>query len=89
VLLSHSKRIDVCDKSPRGDKSIPRVSKWLRFLSQLKEYLSFLMDKGLIDEILLQTKSSGNKRRYVYKTTEKGLRFLQISREVESIMDQD
>ena len=60
------------------------------FLSyaQLREYLSFLIERGLVDEFPQQFESSGNKK-YVYKTTEKGLRFLQISQEIESIVDLD
>ena len=60
------------------------------FLSyaQLKEYLSFLLEKGLIDEFLLQTEASGNEKS-LYKITEKGLRLLQISQEIESLIGLD
>jgi predicted transcriptional regulator len=60
------------------------------FLSyaQLKEYLSFLLDNSLIDEIPQQIKSGGNEK-LVYKTTEKGIRLLQISNEIESIVGLD
>ena len=60
------------------------------FLSyaQLREYLSFLIENGLINESPQQFERSGNKK-YVYKTTEKGLRFLQISQEIESIVGLD
>lgn len=58
------------------------------FLSyaQLKEYLSFMIEKGLVDEIPHQF--SGNEK-LVYKITGKGLRMLQISREIESIVGLD
>jgi predicted transcriptional regulator len=58
------------------------------FLSyaQLKEYLSFMIEKGLVDEITHQ--SSGNEK-FVYKITGKGLRLLQISKEIESIVGLD
>ncbi|HEU4446583.1 MAG TPA: winged helix-turn-helix domain-containing protein, partial [Nitrososphaeraceae archaeon] len=43
------------------------------FLSyaQLKEYLSFLLEKGLVDESPQQTEASGNEKS-LYKITEKG-----------------
>ena len=58
------------------------------FLSyaQLKEYLSFMVEKGLVEEIPHQF--SGNEK-LVYKITGKGLRMLQISREIESIVGLD
>jgi predicted transcriptional regulator len=58
------------------------------FLSyaQLKEYLSFMIERGLVEEIRHQ--SSGNEK-FVYKITGKGLRMLQISREIESIVGLD
>jgi predicted transcriptional regulator len=60
------------------------------FLSyaQLKEYLSFLLEKGLIDEIPQQIKTHGNEK-LVYKITGKGIRLLQISEEIESIVGLD
>jgi predicted transcriptional regulator len=50
------------------------------FLShtQLKEYLSFLLEKGLIEEIPQQIRAHGNEK-LVTKIAEKGLRLLQIS----------
>lgn len=61
------------------------------FLSyaQLKEYLSFLLEKGLIDETPQQIKSSGGNEKFVYRITGKGLRLLQISKEIESIVGLD
>jgi predicted transcriptional regulator len=60
------------------------------FLSyaQLKEYLSFLLEKGLIDEFPQQTEASGNEKS-LYKITEKGIRLLQISQEIESLIGLD
>jgi predicted transcriptional regulator len=51
------------------------------FLSyaQLKEYLSFMVEKGLVDEI--PRHFSGNEK-FVYKITGKELRLLQISKEI-------
>jgi predicted transcriptional regulator len=58
------------------------------FLShaQLKEYLSFMVEKGLVEEI--PHHFSGNEK-FVYKITEKGLRLLQISKEIESLVGLD
>jgi predicted transcriptional regulator len=75
--------------SPTG---IPRTSiMFTAFLShaQLKEYLSFLQQKGLIDESPMQIQNTVGKERYVYKITEKGVRLLQISKEIESIVGLD
>ena len=59
------------------------------FLSyvQLSEYLSFLLEKGLVDEFP-KTGSSGNEK-LVYKITGKGYHLLQISQEIESIVGLD
>ena len=54
--------------------------------AQLKEYLSFMVEKGLVEEILHNF--SGNEK-FVYKITGKGLRLLQISKEIESIVGLD
>ena len=58
------------------------------FLSyaQLKEYLSFMIEKGLVDEI---THQSSSNEKFVYKITVKGIRLLQISQEIESIVGLD
>ena len=60
------------------------------FLSyaQLKEYLSFLLENGLIEGIPLRMKNHGNEK-LVYKITQKGLRLLQISHEMEILADLD
>jgi predicted transcriptional regulator len=61
------------------------------FLSyvQLKEYLSFMVEKGLIDEVPTQIKTRHGNEKLVYRITEKGLRLLQISQEIESIVGLD
>jgi predicted transcriptional regulator len=61
------------------------------FLShaQLKEYLSFLTERGLVDEFPEQVKNSGGHGKYMYKITGKGYRMLQISQEIESIVGLD
>jgi predicted transcriptional regulator len=60
------------------------------FLSyaQLKEYLSFLLEKRLIGEFPQKIETHGNEK-FVYKITGKGLRLLQISKEIESIVGLD
>jgi predicted transcriptional regulator len=61
------------------------------FLSyaQLKEYLSFLLEKGLIDELPQPIETRHGNEKFVYKITERGLRLLQISNEIESIVGLD
>ena len=58
------------------------------FLSyeQLKEYLSFLLEKGLVGEFPQKIETRRGNERLVYKITGKGLRLLQISKEIESIV---
>jgi predicted transcriptional regulator len=58
------------------------------FLSyaQLREYLSFLIEKGLINEFARQFKSGSRNIKYEYKITEKGIHLLQISQEIESLV---
>jgi predicted transcriptional regulator len=57
------------------------------FLSyaQLKEYLSFLLENGLIDEFPQQFKSPAGHEKFVYKITGRGHRLLQISKEIENL----
>jgi predicted transcriptional regulator len=54
--------------------------------AQLKEYLSFMVEKGLIDEIPKENKNTPGNEKFVYKITGRGLRLLQISKEIESIV---
>jgi predicted transcriptional regulator len=51
------------------------MHKSLLSYTQLKEYLSFLIEKGLIDEFPQEFKASGNEK-LIYKITEKGFRLL-------------
>jgi predicted transcriptional regulator len=62
------------------------------FLSyaQLSEYLSFLVEKGLIEGFPKPIKSNGSgNEKYIYKITGKGHRLLQISQEIESLVGLD
>ena len=71
-----------------GAKGASRTSiMYKTFLSytHLKEYLSFFLQKGLIEEFPLEFRNSRNEK-LVYKITEKGLRVLQIIQEIERIV---
>jgi predicted transcriptional regulator len=57
--------------------------------AQLKEYLSFLLENGLIDEVSQQVKSRAGHEKFVYKITERGIRLMQISKELENIVGLD
>jgi predicted transcriptional regulator len=61
------------------------------FLSyaQLKEYLSFMVEKGLIEEVPRQIRNNRGNEKLVYKITSRGLRLLEISNEIESIVGLD
>jgi predicted transcriptional regulator len=70
-----------------GAKGVSRASLMYKsFLSytHLKEYLSFFVQKGLIEEFPLEKNSRNEK--LVYKITNKGLRVLQISQKIETIV---
>ena len=56
------------------------------FLSyaQLKEYLTFLLKKGLLEELPKQITTRGDNEKFAYKITGKGIRLLDISKEIES-----
>jgi predicted transcriptional regulator len=57
------------------------------FLShgQLKEYLSYIVENGLLEEFPQQVSKSGNEK-IIYKITPKGLRLLQIYDEMSSLV---
>jgi predicted transcriptional regulator len=61
------------------------------FLSyaQLQEYLSFLVERGVVEELPRQFKNGSSNIKFVYKVTQKGYRLLQISQEIESILGLD
>ncbi len=74
------------DSASEGANKTSIMYKSYLSYAQLKEYLSFMVEKGLVEEIPHQF--SGNEK-FVYKITGKGLRLLQISREIESIVGLD
>ena len=61
------------------------------FLSyaQLKEYLAFLLEKGLLEELPRQITTRGDNEKFVYRITGKGIRLLEISKEIESLVGLD
>lgn len=74
-----------------GSEGIPRTLIMYRaFLSyfQLREYLLVLEENGLIEKIG-NSKGNGNGigiEKTLYKITEKGMRYLHVSKEIESLM---
>jgi predicted transcriptional regulator len=60
------------------------------FLShaQLKEYLSYLLENDLLEELHQKVGKSGNER-IIYKITPKGLRLLQIYNEMRGLVALD
>jgi predicted transcriptional regulator len=85
-----AKMLDIINASDAKDATRTSII-YKAFLShaQLKEYLSFLLENGLIDEISLPTKSHGGHEKFVYKITERGIRLMQISKELENIVGLD
>jgi predicted transcriptional regulator len=82
-----AKILNIIDASDA--KGAPRTSiMYKAFLShaQLKEYLSFLLENGLIDEVSQQFKSPAGHEKFVYKITGRGHRLLQISQEIENLI---
>jgi predicted transcriptional regulator len=71
------------DSGSEGANKTSIMYKAFLSYAQLKEYLSFMVEKDLVEESPQQF--SGNEK-FVYKITGKGLRLLQISREIESIV---
>jgi predicted transcriptional regulator len=66
--------------SNKGSEGVSRTSiMYKSFLShgQLKEYLSYLLENGLLEEFPKQVSKSGNEK-IIYKITPKGFRLLQI-----------
>jgi predicted transcriptional regulator len=51
--------------------------------AQLKEYRSFLVESGLLEELHLQSRTHNKKS--IYKITQKGLRFLHVVNEIKSL----
>jgi predicted transcriptional regulator len=78
-------------KDSQGEGATKTSIMYKSYLSyaQLKEYLSFLVEKRLVDEIPKQTKDNKSSQKDVYKITGRGLRLLQISEEIEKLVNLD
>jgi predicted transcriptional regulator len=72
----------------KGEGAFRTSIMYKSFLShaQLKEYLQFLVGRGLIDELPLQIENNNGKKKYSYKITEKGLRLLKVAQEIENLI---
>jgi predicted transcriptional regulator len=57
--------------------------------AQLKEYLSFLLEKGLVERFPQQVEARRSSEKFVYKITGRGLRLLEISKEIENLIGLD
>jgi predicted transcriptional regulator len=57
--------------------------------AQLKEYLPFLLEKGLVGKFPQQVEARRSSEKFVYKITGRGLRLLEISKEIEKIVGLD
>jgi predicted transcriptional regulator len=75
----------IIDSSSEGVSRTSIMYKSFLSHAQLKEYLSLLMENGLIEVMHHQNKSHGNEK-FVYKVTEKGFRLLQIYQEMKSLI---
>jgi predicted transcriptional regulator len=75
-------------KDSRGEGAFRTSIMYKSFLShaQLKGYLQFLVERGLIDELIQPIKNNNGKKKYSYKITEKGLRLLKIAQEIENLI---
>jgi predicted transcriptional regulator len=82
-----AKMLNIINASDAKDATRTSIM-YKAFLShaQLKEYLSFLLENGLIDEFPQQTKSGSGHEKFVYKITGRGHRLLQISQEMENLI---
>jgi predicted transcriptional regulator len=74
------------DSSTEGANKTSIMYKSFLSYAQLKEYLSFMVEKGLIGGFPQQIEARHGNEKFVYKITEKGLRLLQISKEIEDIV---
>jgi predicted transcriptional regulator len=77
------------DSGSDGANKTSIMNKSFLSYAQLKEYLYFLLEKGLVDKFPQQIETRHGNERFVYKITGKGLRLLQISHEIENIVGLD
>jgi predicted transcriptional regulator len=87
LIIAH-KLITINDAGADG-AAISIMYKAFLFYAQLSEYLSFLVERGLVDEFPQQVKGGSGNEKFLYKITEKGRHLWQISQEVESLVSLD
>jgi predicted transcriptional regulator len=87
MIIAHMLRT-INDTGTEGAIKTSIMYKSFLSYAQLKEYLSILLEKGLIVEVPKQIKTHENEK-FVYKITERGLHLLQISEEIENIVGLD
>jgi len=85
----------ISNSGTEGTSKTPIMYKSFLSYAQLKEYLLFLVEKGLVEEYHRQKKeedknekTSIGDERLNYKITEKGLHLLQICDEINGIIGQ-
>jgi predicted transcriptional regulator len=83
LIIAHMLRT-INDNGAEGATKTSIMYKSYLSNAQLKGCFSFLLGKGLVEE-----QQSGGSEKIVYKITEKGVRLLQISNEIESIVGLD
>jgi predicted transcriptional regulator len=78
-------------KDSRGEGATKTTIMYKCYLSyaQLSEYLSLLLEKGLVEEFPKQIKDNKSSQKNLYKITGRGLRLLQISQEIENLVGLD
>ncbi|MDQ3840630.1 MAG: winged helix-turn-helix domain-containing protein [Thermoproteota archaeon] len=79
----------IIDSQDEGATKTSIMYKSFLSYAQLKEYLSFLLEKGLVEQIPKQTKDGNSSQKNVYKITGRGLRLLEISKEIEKLVGLD
>jgi predicted transcriptional regulator len=85
MIIAHM-LITINDSGSKGANKTSIMYKSYLSYAQLKEYLSFMVEKGLVGEFPQQIETRQGNERFVYKITERGLRLLQISQEIENIV---
>jgi predicted transcriptional regulator len=86
----------ISESGTDGASKTPIMYKSFLSYAQLKEYLLFLVEKGLVEEYHHQKKEEENKTgknssrddRFSYKITQRGLRVLQICDEINILIGQ-
>jgi predicted transcriptional regulator len=88
-LFSKLRKNFTIDSGSDGANKTSVMYKSFLSYAQLKEYLSFMVEKGLVGKFAQQIETRHSNEKFVYKITGKGIRLLQISEEIESIVGLD